>query len=823
MSTSQEKYAIDLSNEGVSLWHRDEKKQWILLGKVSLEAPNFSDDIEKLKNGLSPDGNGVLVARVRIPRSEVFVSRIDLAGSKGHAVDTRVHTFLSEQTPYASDDLIYDLDHKTDGSPCYIAAVTKQTISEAKEFVTGHGFQAAYYTTKFDAADFPRDARFYDGPHPAVEPEKTEAKKAAPVETEKAPETPPIPTPPTPKPTKVVKTDIKPAEVSAPEDEAPTQDENIPVIEKTDFSAFETVRSKELVAPKKGKKEPTLPKASFQSPTPRLSIGMTDADAKRAPEKTIGLTAGTLKTPQGKTAKNEIKGKLKARHFIILIALILITLAYWFFTTLFDGKEEIARLNEQPAPEVVIESPEIVDVAPVEQESQTEIAPTSGTETASVPTEVPIVEEEPVEVTEEALTEEQQTEVEVAQTNIDAAKKEAEAIIEPVTNDLAEAQTNIEYNAPVDLDADVIAETAPETVVEQENTEDAIERDTALSETTDQTEIVTLAPQETSIVETTPVEVETEQPLVDLVPTKDGTLGAEGITLFAGVPDIIPPVREQLNISPDPLKDILPKMRSDDFAEIHKAEIEAAAQLLAQAPEADVTTDENVTVSETIEQTVEETLQEPDLLALADPALKALQPRARPAVIADRVKEIAAAALAPPADPELAALKPRQRPRSLKILKEEIKPQPVDPSEIQVAIQEAVRDIARPRARPSNLSRKVARLKADEAKSVKKESIQTAALTPRTARGTSKPSSATVASVQRQATEKASVNKRRISLIGVYGKASSRRALVRMPSGRYVKVKSGQSFSGWNVAAIGESSVRITKGSRNQVLRMPKR
>ena len=211
--------------------------------------------------------------------------------------------------------------------------------------------------------------------------------------------------------------------------------------------------------------------------------------------------------------------------------------------------------------------------------------------------------------------------------------------------------------------------------------------------------------------------------MVDLIPTKDGTLGAEGITLYAGVPDIIPPIREQLKISPNPLKDFLPKMRSTDFAEVHKAEIEAVAQQLALAQDTETPVlEEDVAVVEQVEPIVEETPQELDLLALADPTLKAIQPRVRPAIIADRVKEIAAAVLAPPADPELAALKPRQRPSTLKILKEEIQPEQVDPSEIQIAIQEAVRDIARPRARPAKLSRTVANQKAAEKRAAKQES-----------------------------------------------------------------------------------------------------
>lgn len=60
-----------------------------------------------------------------------------------------------------------------------------------------------------------------------------------------------------------------------------------------------------------------------------------------------------------------------------------------------------------------------------------------------------------------------------------------------------------------------------------------------------------------------------------------------------------------------------------------------------------------------------------------------------------------------------------------------------------------------------------------------------------------------------------------ISLIGIYGTSKTRRALVRLPQGRYVQISRGDSVSGWTVSAVGEDAVRIQKGSKNKVLRLP--
>ena len=61
----------------------------------------------------------------------------------------------------------------------------------------------------------------------------------------------------------------------------------------------------------------------------------------------------------------------------------------------------------------------------------------------------------------------------------------------------------------------------------------------------------------------------------------------------------------------------------------------------------------------------------------------------------------------------------------------------------------------------------------------------------------------------------------RINLVGVYGVASDRRALLRLPSGRYVKVKVGDRVDGGQVSAISESELRYQKGSRVYALTMP--
>ncbi|MEM7242319.1 MAG: hypothetical protein AAF429_09050 [Pseudomonadota bacterium] len=60
-----------------------------------------------------------------------------------------------------------------------------------------------------------------------------------------------------------------------------------------------------------------------------------------------------------------------------------------------------------------------------------------------------------------------------------------------------------------------------------------------------------------------------------------------------------------------------------------------------------------------------------------------------------------------------------------------------------------------------------------------------------------------------------------LSLIGVVGAPSSRRAIFRTPSGSIRTLKHGQRISGWQLVAIGESSVKVTRQGKEKTMRLP--
>jgi hypothetical protein len=129
--------------------------------------------------------------------------------------------------------------------------------------------------------------------------------------------------------------------------------------------------------------------------------------------------------------------------------------------------------------------------------------------------------------------------------------------------------------------------------------------------------------------------------------------------------------------------------------------------------------------------------------------------------------------------------------------------------------QASAKPYAYPALKPNNFARKVSRIK-----SVVK--ANTAGLDPNTDVASTGQSGVRANTQTNSSTkERVGVFKNSISLIGVFGTPQSRRALIRLRGGGYKTVKMGQSVGGWRVSAIGASSVRMKKGSRAQVLRMP--
>lgn len=191
-----------------------------------------------------------------------------------------------------------------------------------------------------------------------------------------------------------------------------------------------------------------------------------------------------------------------------------------------------------------------------------------------------------------------------------------------------------------------------------------------------------------------------------------------------------------------------------------------------------------------------------DAPVVVDDTLAGFRPRPRPG---DLIEQNERANLGGISLSELAAKRPRIRP--------EVSEEKTEGEADETATEFAVAASIKPNRRPSGFASLVERARKNE----QNEVARTAAVAPRTVQPRI-PSSANVA---REATIRNAINLRKVNLIGVYGKPSARRALVRLSNGRYKKVKVGDRIDGGRVAAIGDDRLSYTKGGRQIVLRMP--
>lgn len=189
--------------------------------------------------------------------------------------------------------------------------------------------------------------------------------------------------------------------------------------------------------------------------------------------------------------------------------------------------------------------------------------------------------------------------------------------------------------------------------------------------------------------------------------------------------------------------------------------------------------------------------------ALAE--LAALRPRSRPE---DLIEDNERRNLGGITWAEVARVRPRLRPeQDFAKLEEEAD---------VTATAQAVAESRKPAPRPSNFARVVERAQESEPE----ETTRVAAAVPR--QQTMAPSIPSQSNVAQAATMRNQLNLRQVNLIGVYGKPSSRRALVRLSNGRYKKVKVGDRLDGGQVQAIGETELRYQKRGRNVILKMPR-
>ncbi|MBC7737099.1 MAG: hypothetical protein H7245_07730, partial [Candidatus Saccharibacteria bacterium] len=284
-------------------------------------------------------------------------------------------------------------------------------------------------------------------------------------------------------------------------------------------------------------------------------------------------------------------------------------------------------------------------------------------------------------------------------------------------------------------------------------------------------------------------------------PTPEGIMTPEGVFLIAGAPKIVPPTR------PAPPAATAP------------------ATAIAAAPA-------NGSTASPLANSIAEPL--PAETFAYDPALAGKRPKLRPQGFVGPESTTAkqGEVLAPDANSRFASVRPQSRPSAMTSPATEVAVAEVSndaagaslalngvqPSALAVSVSK------KPAARPSGMNQAVNAAVAAALRTPEPEQ-QVAAAAPEAQAEpeveTAAPAMPSNASVAKQATTKDAINLSRVALLGIFGTASGRYAMIRQPAGGVKKVKVGDSIDGGRIAAISATAVQYQKGGRMLTLALP--
>ncbi|SFC72010.1 hypothetical protein [Tropicimonas isoalkanivorans] len=317
-----------------------------------------------------------------------------------------------------------------------------------------------------------------------------------------------------------------------------------------------------------------------------------------------------------------------------------------------------------------------------------------------------------------------------------------------------------------------------------------------------------------------------------VVPTKEGVLSPGGIMIHAGSPFIIPPRRAEPSeetlaaLSPDrALAGFQPKRRPGDLVETTeratlggRTRTELAGMRPLRRPQSAQELAAELTASQRMADEQTEDAQQPGTESAASGAPQTLQE----AALAIDLETATRRAI--PASPM-----PRLRPANISQIADRAKRnEEADRQRILAAAQVAqveaeVRARAEAQARAEAEAQARARQAAADAAAASAAAETSSKVGPAVpSRYAARPTGTTPAAVARRATLERAIALNKVSLIGVYGSSNQRRALVRLPSGKYLKVQVGDRLDGGRVAAIGNNELQYSKGGRSVTLKMPK-
>ncbi len=768
-------FALNLSHDGIGLLHRG-RGGWLRVGDVALDDPEMTDRMAWLRKTAASLATGGVTTKLILPNSEILYDEVPAPGSTEAEREAQVKAGLEGRTPYAVADLAYDYV-VTDGV-ARVVVVARETLEEAEAFATEHRFNPVSFVAMppEDAPEgwFPGEPLFGTtrASQSLLDPEdplERENEAVRIVGHAKAAE---------------VTSDAPMVEVS--------ETQSASEIAAQDAAKAEAAQIAAAVAASQPDPEPAAPEPPEASEPPETaaipSFGSRRTGAARAP---LPATDGASSAPS----------RLGNRSTRIA------------FVPKSDAEKEVAAARPAPTP------PTVAPAAP-----RKVATPVPAPRKASASTQVITQRGEPKEIP--TLIDDLAPAGLAAADTLFAKPPQARKTLSlglMITGGLlilllVVAIIAMLFFPGADEASDTLAPEATAPIVQASVPAPEAEQDQDIDG-------------ETAAVD----------PVVPLAPVGPTLLEAEATYAETGIWQRAPDMPEQTDISNDQgifLSALDAEASFGDAVALPDyligRDLRPVTPLPPIGPGQVFELDENGLVVVTTEGAVN---PEGVRITLGRPALV---PPSRPAEAGAAQIAVDEAAAAE-ANSALALLRPRERPGDADEIIERArfggftiaeleakKPRPRPESEQALAAAEALADAGEsgeteisplavassrsPVLRPSNIADLVASARAAQP-----------APTPVAAAAIARaaPSIPTTASVARQATLQNAISLRRVSLIGVYGSASTRRALVRLSSGRIVPVEVGERLDGGRVAAIGENAIQYVKNGRNVTLRLP--
>lgn len=760
-------FALSLSFDGISLLHRA-AGGWRMVGEVPLNAPDLGAALAELRAGAERLDPGNLACKLIIPNEQIRYLSVDTGSVSEDARLEQVRKALDGATPYAVSELAFDMSQ--DGATTHVAAVALETLDEAESFAREHAFNPVSFVAVPDDQPYLGEPYFGTArqvPDLTVEPDGVAVVVIGPAEF--PPEEPVSAPAPEPAPSGFATRRARPA--AAPEPDAAAVDAPSAAPDAGPASP-----AKAQAVPGPAVTQPSIPVA----PDPAAQVPPEPAERTEPPRVQPRRVPGPAAPsnsplasdldPEDETGRMTVfgarpNGQVGGKPRFLALALTAGLLVFLLILAAWAAIGSDFRLfGRDPAPLA----------RDVEQGERPDLpAPRQADDAGpDLPSQVPSG------ISGEAAP--------------DLASAEP---ADPAGPDLSATDTAV---------LDALYSPADATDGGPEDEQDADE---------------TLLPQDLEP-DPRPVEDSARYAATGIwhrapeQPVTPGVIGLNDLytasidrTDLSQDPVALPPVA---GLQTDaPVATVSTPVAPDTMIRLN------AQGLVEPSPEGTLNPD-GILIYQGRPPVV------PPVAERADPVepeanatrerLAGLRPRLRPDNLVEQSER---SQLGGRSRAELAGLRPRLRPDNLA-------PEPDQPQETDgPATAQAVAASVKPRPRPANFAETVNRVKLAASSTAGISTVApqaTASVAPKTVT----PKIPTTASVARQATVKNTLNLRKVNLIGVYGSPSDRRALVRLPSGRYKKVKIGDSVDGGRVVAIGDSELRYQKGGRNVTLKMPK-